>query len=112
MPANRRKMRGLVVAFLYVVVFNALDVFEEGKNKNKDTMDNGTRELRLFEFENGPLIHVEVNMEELPLFLFKTRDRVEESLEVRNTILTMDGQRLQQYVKVTGGPGVRFAWSG
>src|SRR5919205_508789 len=92
-----------VVAFLYVFVFNALDVFGDGKNKNKDTMDNGSRELRLCEFENGPLIHVEVNMEELPLFLFKSRDRIEESLEVRNTILTTDGQRLQQYVKVTGG---------
>jgi hypothetical protein len=96
-------MPGPVVACLYVFVFNALDVFEEGKNRTKDTMDNGTRELRLFELENGPLIHVEVNMEELPLFLFKSRDRVEESLEVRNTILTTNGQRLQQYVKVTGG---------
>lgn len=65
--------------------------------------DNGARELKLFELDNGPLIHVEVNMEELPLFLFKSRDRVEESLEARNTILTADGQRLQQYVKVTGG---------
>ena len=66
-------------------------------------IDNGARELRLFELDNGPLIHVEVNMEELPIFLFKSRDRVEESLEARNTIITEDGRRLAQYVKVTGG---------
>ena len=38
-------------------------------------IDNGARELQLFELDNGPLIHVEVNMEELPIFLFKSRDR-------------------------------------
>ena len=65
--------------------------------------DNGARELTLFDMENGPLIHVEVNMEELPLFLFKSRERVEESLETHNTIVAEDGQRIHQYVRVTGG---------
>jgi len=74
-------------------------MFSEGQKM----IDNGARELQLFELENGPLIHVEVNMEELPIFLFKSRDRVEESLQARNTIITEDGRRLDQYVKVTGG---------
>src|SRR5919202_6642059 len=68
-------------------------MFSEGQK----AIDNGAREPRLFELDNGPLIHVEVNMEELPIFLFKSRDRVEESLEVRNTIITEDGRRLEQY---------------
>src|SRR5919112_1845229 len=74
-------------------------MFSEGQKM----IDNGARELQLFELDNGPLIHVEVNMEELPIFLFKSRDRVEESLQARNTIITEDGRRLDQYVKVTGG---------
>jgi hypothetical protein len=74
-------------------------MFSEGQKM----IDNGARELQLFELDNGPLIHVEVNMEELPIFLFKRRDRVEESLQARNTIITEDGRRLDQYVKVTGG---------
>ena len=45
------------------------------------------QELRLFEFEGGPLIQVEVNLEEAPLFMFKRRDRREESTEVRNIVL-------------------------
>lgn len=65
--------------------------------------DNGARELTLFDAESGPLIRVEVNMEELPLFLFKSRERIEESLEARNTVVLPDGQRLKQYVRVTGG---------
>ena len=65
--------------------------------------NNGAREMTLFDAENGPLIRVEVNMEELPLFLFKSRERVEESLESRNTIITAEGQEIHQYVKVTGG---------
>src|SRR5215204_5848189 len=74
-------------------------MFSEGQK----TIDNGARDLKLFELDNGPLIHVEVNMEELPIFLFKSRDRVEESLQARNTIVTEDGRRLNQYVKVTSG---------
>jgi hypothetical protein len=59
------------------------------------------QELRLFEFEGGPLIQVEVNLEEAPLFMFKRRDRHEESTEARNTVLTRDGNRLEQYWKIT-----------
>src|SRR5215216_3389165 len=60
-------------------------MFSEGQKM----IDNGARELQLFELENGPLIHLEVNMEEF--------------LQARNTIITEDGRRLDQYVKVTGG---------
>ena len=60
-------------------------------------------DLTLFDLENGPIIPVEVNMEELPLFLFKTRDRNEEFIEARDTVVTAKGERLRQYVKVTGG---------
>ncbi len=63
--------------------------------------EGGLQELRLFEFEGGPLIQVEVNLEEAPLFMFKRRDRREESMETRNTILTRDGDRLEQYWKIT-----------
>ena len=68
---------------------------------NKELAESGVQELRLFEFEGGPLIQVEVNLEEAPLFMFKRRDRHEESTEARNTILTQDGDRLEQYWKIT-----------
>jgi hypothetical protein len=48
-------------------------MFSEGQKM----IDNGAREPQLFELDNGPLIHVEVSMEELPIFLFKSRDPVE-----------------------------------
>ncbi len=63
--------------------------------------ESGVQELRLFEFEGGPLIQVEVNLEEAPLFMFKRRDRREESMEARNTVLTRDGDRLEQYWRIT-----------
>jgi hypothetical protein len=63
--------------------------------------ESGGQELRLFEFEGGPMIQVEVNLEEAPLFMFKRRDRHEESTEVRDTVLTRDGDRLEQYWKLT-----------
>jgi plasmid replication initiation protein len=63
--------------------------------------EGGVQELRLFESEGGPLIQVEVNLEEAPLFMFKRRDRREESTEARNTVLTRDGNRLEQYWKIT-----------
>src|SRR5215203_4043345 len=85
---------------LYVLVFNAPDVYARGKFL---MTNNGAREMTLFDAENGPLIRMEVNMEEIPLFLFKSRERVEESLESRNTIITAEGQEIRQYVKVTGG---------
>src|SRR5215212_7726182 len=68
---------------------------------NKELAESGVQKLRLFEFEGGPLIQVEVNLEEAPLFMFKRRDRHEESTEARNTILTRDGDRLEQYWKIT-----------
>src|ERR671916_40228 len=67
----------------------------------KGLTDSGIQELRLFESEGGPLIQVEVNLEEAPLFMFKRRDRREESTEARNTVLTRDGDRLEQYWKIT-----------
>ena len=44
-------------------------------------VESGAQELRLFEFEGGPLIQVEVNLEEAPLFMFKRRERREDSTE-------------------------------
>jgi plasmid replication initiation protein len=63
--------------------------------------ESGIQELRLFEFERGPLIQVEVNLEEAPLFMFKRRDRCEDSTEARNTVLTKGGDRLEQYWRIT-----------
>src|SRR5215210_8338078 len=63
----------------------------------------GVEDLKLFELEKGPIISVELNLELLPLFLYKTRGRSEESLEATNVIRTLDGQRLEQYVRVVGG---------
>src|SRR5215203_4577134 len=68
---------------------------------NKELAESGVQELRLFEFEGGPLIQVEVNLEEAPLFMFKRRDRREDSTEARNTVLTKDGDRLEQYWRIT-----------
>jgi len=76
---------------LYVVQERELRVLAE----------SGVQELRLFEFEGGPLIQVEVNLEEAPLFMFKRRDRHEDSTEARNTVLTKDGNRLEQYWRIT-----------
>jgi hypothetical protein len=68
----------------------------------KRLAEGGVQDLRLFEFEGGPLIQVEVNLEEAPLFVFRRRDRHEEdSTEARNTILTKDGDRLEQYWRIT-----------
>jgi Replication initiator protein A len=61
------------------------------------------KDLKLFELEKGPIISVELNLELIPMFLYKTRGRSEESLEATNVIRTQDGQRLEQYVKVVGG---------
>jgi hypothetical protein len=74
--------------------------------------ESGIQELKLFEFEGGPLIRVEVNLEEAPLFMFKRRDRHEDSTEARSTVLTKDGDRLEQYWRITahrdfGLPGGR-----
>src|SRR5918912_2727540 len=61
------------------------------------------QDLKLFELEKSPVINVEINLELIPLFLYKTRRRSEESLEAKNVIRTPDGRRLEQYVKVVGG---------
>ncbi|HZB83077.1 MAG TPA: replication initiator protein A, partial [Rubrobacteraceae bacterium] len=63
--------------------------------------ESEVQELRLFESESGPLIQVEVNLEEAPLFLFKHRDRCEESIQTCNTIVTRDGDRLEQFWRIT-----------
>src|SRR5215218_2674406 len=60
-------------------------------------------DLKLFELEKGPIISVELNLELIPMFLYKMRGRSEESLEATNVIRTPDGQRLEQHVKVVGG---------
>ena len=69
---------------------------------------NGTahaevEDLKLFELEKSPIISVELNLELIPLFLYKARGRSEESLEATNVIQTPDGQRLEQSVKVVAG---------
>src|SRR3954452_19810495 len=60
-------------------------------------------DLKLFELEKSPIISVEINLELIPLFLYKARGRSEESLEAKNVIRTPDGQRLEQSVKVVAG---------
>jgi hypothetical protein len=73
------------------------------RNGEQQTAHTGVEDLKLFELEKSPIINVEINLELLPLFLYKTRGRSEESLEATNVIRTADGQRLEQYVKVVGG---------
>jgi hypothetical protein len=76
-----------------------------GSNRNGEqkTTHASVEDLKLFELEQSPIINVEINLELLPLFLYKTRGRSEESLEATNVIRTADGQRLEQYIKVVGG---------
>ena len=64
--------------------------------------ENGARELTLFDFVSGPMIQVEVNLEEAPLFLFKRREREEDSIESRSTVIADGGNRQEQYWKITG----------
>ena len=63
---------------------------------------SGARELTLFDFVSGPMIQVEVNLEEAPLFLFKRREREEDSIEARSTVITESGDRQEQYWKISG----------
>ena len=72
------------------------------KRENR-RVQNEVEDLKLFEFEKSPIISVELNLELIPLFLYKVRGRSEESLEAKNVILTPDGQRLEQSVKVVAG---------
>src|SRR5918911_3446676 len=73
------------------------------RNGEQQTAHTGVEDLKLFELEKSPIINVELNLELLPLFLYKTRGRTEESLEATNVIRTAEGQRLEQYIKVVGG---------
>jgi hypothetical protein len=58
-----------------------------------EVLGNGTQELRLFEHEGGPLIKVEINLEEAPLFMLQKNEqggedvieRAASSLRARDT---------------------------
>jgi hypothetical protein len=63
----------------------------------------GVEDLKLFELEKSPIINVEINLELIPLFLYKARGRFEESLETTNVLCMPNGQRVEQYVKVISG---------
>ena len=65
-------------------------------------MDNGAQELRLFEHEGGPLIQVEINLEEAPLFMLqKSEQGGEDVIESRSVVVTREGHRMEQYWRVT-----------
>lgn len=76
---------------------------QKRSESKSNEVDNGAKDLKLFDVEAGPVISVEINLELIPLFLSKTRDRTEESLEARNVVRTPEGQRLEQYVRVVAG---------
>src|SRR5215210_1134044 len=76
---------------------------ENNGKRGAELKHSSIEDLKLFELEKSPIINVEINLELIPLFLYKTRRRSEESLEATNVIRTPDGQRLEQYVKVVGG---------
>ncbi len=67
------------------------------------TYTDVVEDLKLFELEKSPIISTEINLELIPLFLYKARGRSEESIEATNVIRTPDGKRIEQYVKVVGG---------
>jgi hypothetical protein len=65
-------------------------------------LDNGAQELRLFEHEGGPLIQVEINLEEAPLFMLqKSEQGGEDVIESRSVVITREGHRIEQYWRVT-----------
>ena len=65
-------------------------------------MDNGAQELKLFEHEGGPLIQVEINLEEAPLFMLqKSEQGGEDVIESRSVVVTREGHRMEQYWRVT-----------
>lgn len=82
---------------------NVIDVLGITRtNKEIITIAGVSEEPRLFD-PDGPLIPVEINLEELPLFLFQARGRTAQRiLESRDTILLDSGERLEKYFKVTG----------
>lgn len=65
---------------------------------------NGAQELKLFENEGGPIIQVEINLEEAPLFMIRRKDEDTDAqtMESRATAVTRNGDWLEQYWKVTG----------
>src|SRR5919112_1416902 len=76
---------------------------ESSRKRENGMAHTEVEDLKLFEFEKSPIISVELNLELIPLFLYKVRGRSEESLEAKNVIRTPDGQRLEQSVKVVAG---------
>lgn len=74
-----------------------------GRKQYTTTTQGEVEDLKLFESEKSPIISVELNLEMIPLFLYKARGRSEESLEAMNVVRTPDGQRLEQTVKVVAG---------
>lgn len=71
-------------------------------NKESITIGGASEELRLFG-SDGPLMPVEINLEELPLFLFQSRGRsTQKVLETKDTLTLDSGERLEKYFKVTG----------
>lgn len=82
---------------------NVIDVLGITRtNKEIITIAGVSEEPRLFD-SDGPFIPVEINLEELPLFLFQARGRTAQRiLESRDTILLDSGERLEKYFKVTG----------
>jgi hypothetical protein len=65
-------------------------------------VDNGAQKLRLFKREGGPIIQVEINLEEAPMFMIRKRDESDaDTIESRTTVLTRTGDRLEQYWRVT-----------
>src|SRR4028118_1513545 len=74
----------------------------EERLEGKEVGKSSTRELTFFDFKSGPMIQVEVNLEEAPLFLLKSREREQDSIESRSTVITQGGDRQEQYWKITG----------
>ena len=61
-----------------------------------EVLDNGTQELRLFEHEGGPLIKVEINLEEAPLFMLQKNEQGgEDVIESRSVVITREGHRME-----------------
>ena len=76
-------------------------LFLFGKRAGKG-LDNGAQDLRLFEHEGGPLIQVEINLEEAPLFMLqKSEQGGEDIIESRSVVVTREGHRMEQYWRVT-----------
>ena len=72
------------------------------KKRTDEGLDNGAQELRLFKHEGGPLIQVEINLEEAPLFMLQKNEQDgEDVIESRSVVITREGHRIEQYWRVT-----------